>query len=213
MPEGEDPLQKFARSNSFANSQEAAWTFAYAMHRIRDLYRGKLEVPEERLLNAMQCWGLFFHDFAVLLEEFGRDQPAGRRKVFGRVLAVVIFEALDDMPHLLGRVLDVDMRAVGLSEDKLAPLERIRLELRGIRARYKDELEELRLVVGAHRDHEAEKQWDLMARQNLERLRSVAQDISNWSARMVGGMSPLLQHVATRVVTRCGRFEEQAGEG
>ena len=190
--------------DSYQSSREAAWGFAEVMGKIRVSYRGKLEPAEERVLNAMQCWGFFFHDFAALCEEIDREREDVRRRVFARFIALSLYEAFEDLPQLLGGALDRDMRLIRVPDADLAALASARLKLRGMRARYEGELKEIRMYVGAHRDHDGETQWKLMVSQDLTRLREAAVSMAEWSGATLQAMSPVLEFVARRIVGRCG---------
>jgi hypothetical protein len=198
-------------SETFERNAAVTWEFARAMQAVKDGYRGRLEPDEARVFNAVQFWALFVHDFAVIVEELHRPgQTEQRRNVFGRVLATAIFEAFDDRSQLLGRVF-ADMRALGIKDSELAALEAIRVRLRALRARYEAELDVLRHVVSAHRDHDAEKQWAVMARQDSKRLRELAHTLTTWSADMLVALQPGVVQAAEKVVARCGRYRDQPG--
>ena len=193
----------------FRKCQESCLGLAKIMQDVRLRYDGKLEPEEERVLNASQFWCLFIHDFQVVLERTYLEPTVEAQKVFARVLSMMIVECFDDFAELLGKSFDADMRAIGMDESRLTGFLHVRLSLRGLRSRNEGELLVVRNVLTAHREHDARKQWDVMQGQELNRVRQLAYDLTTWSVQLLDALTPVIDYAAGRVVSRCGRYDQQ----
>jgi hypothetical protein len=107
-----------------------------------------------------------------------------RRAFLAKHEAILLYEAAEDLPQLLGREFRVAVKALGASAEQTARLNSVSSDLNQFWQRDRDFLRSIRNALAAHRDHDAlryaqaletVKPLDVMARaaelsQLLERL-------------------------------------------
>ena len=107
-----------------------------------------------------------------------------RRAFLAKHEAILLYEAAEDLPQLLGREFRTAVKALGASAEQIARLNSVSSDLNQFWQRHRDFLGSIRNALAAHRDHDALryaealdaiKPLDVMARaaelsQLLERL-------------------------------------------
>lgn len=115
-----------------------------------------------------------------------------RRAFLAKYEAVLIYEAAEDLPQLLGREFREAVKALGASQKQIARLNAVSSDLNDFWQGHREFLGSIRNVLAAHRDHdtllyaqglEALKPLEVMARaaalsQLLERLVGVVTDMA-----------------------------------
>lgn len=99
--------------------------------------------------------------------------------------AVLLYEAAEDLPQLLGREFRSAVKALGVSEEQLARLNSLSSELSRFRQIHRNFLGTIRNVLVAHRDHDA-----LRYTESLELLKPL--EVMNRAAELSERLRPLL---------------------
>jgi hypothetical protein len=146
--------------------------------------------------------------FVVLLE---RDISAYSESIFfarsewhrqfhARGLALLLHEAAEDLPQLLGKQYRQWMRDLNLGEVWFDALNSIGKKLSCFRKAHGDFLYDVRNYVGAHRDHDAITQIDTMAKFNSIDVYRLAAELSEPVRDVVAFYTRLLQYMHNPIV-------------
>lgn len=130
--------------------------------------------------NAALFSVLFTIDIRCLMHEIEVRRGTWFAKLHSRHLVLTLYEALEDLQHILGK----DFRAVVAQWDKSGDLEKdLRKVLRDLATLYDRErafLKEIRLAVVGHRDHEASEQMRVLKGIDVERVLRVGYETVVW---------------------------------
>ncbi|MGB4068516.1 MAG: hypothetical protein WBK08_10845 [Nitrospira sp.] len=99
----------------------------------------------------------------------GHASNEWRRKFVARQMAVFLYEASEDLTQLLGHNYREAIRSLGIADELFHELGQISRQLNRFKEANQDFLKRIRTFVGAHRDHNAAVQLDIL--DNLEPLK------------------------------------------
>ena len=146
------------------------------------------------LLNAAQFALLFNFDLSCLVSDVREHRASWRAKLYGRALAMLMYECADDLTHVLGKQFQ-DLIALRYHEHGVSALRSLLAELRPLRQLCEERYGPLRDQVVAHRDHNASTQIALLRRLDIEQAVSTATDFVAWLNRLYEYVTPLLAPV------------------
>ena len=114
-----------------------------------------------------------------------------RRAFVAKHEAVLLYEAAEDLPQLLGHEFRDAIRALGASEQQVTRLNSVSSELNRFWQAHREFLGRIRNVLAAHRDHDT-----LLYTESLEMLKPLevmarAADLSQLLERLVGVVTEL----------------------
>lgn len=149
--------------------------------------------------------------FVALLEQdisayseaiyFGRSE--WHRQFFARGLAVLLHEAAEDLPELLGKEYRVWLCDLDLDASWLDRLGAIRAKINVFRKSHTSVLTEIRNYVGAHRDHDASAQIELLGRLKAIDVYRLGAEFSQPLRDLISFYTELLAHMHdSRVMIR-----------
>jgi len=159
--------------------------------------------------------------FVVLLEQdvsayseaifFARSE--WHRQFFARGLAVLLHEGATDLPELLGKQYRQWLADLELGPEWIGKLNEIGSQLNGFRKSHAEFLKKVRNYVGAHRDHNASIQLDVMGGFKAIDVYAIGAEFSEPLRHLADFYMQLLTYIHNPVVmlhhvakTR-GRFE------
>ena len=99
------------------------------------------------------------------------------KKYVARQLAVLLYEASNDLPNLLGKEFRGSLKTLLLSGEDLTEFNRITKNLNQFKKSNRLLLNELRNFVGAHRDNDAGKQLEIIEKIDLLQMMGLAGDL------------------------------------
>lgn len=108
-----------------------------------------------------------------------------RRAFLAKHEAILLYEAAEDLPQLLGREFRKAVKKLGASEEQISRLNAVSSGLNRFRSNHQTFLGNIRNVLAAHRDHDA-----LQYGYALERLKPIevmarADELSQWLNQLV----------------------------
>lgn len=119
--------------------------------------------------NATLFVLLLDQDFHWLRTQMLRALDEPERMFVGRQIAVLLFEASEDLPVVFGGGYRKALTAVQFDKHVLPELDAITKRVGKFRREHQDALKQVRTLVGAHRDHDA-----LLQLETLERIQPLS---------------------------------------
>lgn len=116
----------------------------------------------QRVYNVVLFVLLIDHDIAVLSRYFALGYRTWERKFAARQLAVLLYEVSKDLPELLGGEFRKSLMTLPLRDGAKLELNHITKLLDEFKSKNGPFLKAIRLLVGAHRDHDAAKQLEVI---------------------------------------------------
>jgi hypothetical protein len=173
-----------------------------AVTSIRHIYERSSEfglAHHRRIYNVALYVLLLDHDLASLGADMVSATNEWRRKFIARQLATILYEAIEDLPALLGRDFRSSLAAVGLDDAGIKELNTIMGQLNTFKRDHSKELQHLRNFAGAHRDHDAGAQLRI-----LDELVPLA--VFELGAQFYGPVGQLVDWL-TKLTAATGRIE------
>lgn len=133
----------------------------------------------EKLANLAQFVLILHYDLRIHGSDCEASQNEWRRKLYGRQIATTIFESIEDLTSLCGRILKDSLKLVAPSET----LESLRITLRDLkkfRTTYSTQLKEIRNNISAHRDHDALIQISTMNTMDISMILDLNENYILW---------------------------------
>ena len=115
-----------------------------------------------RIYNVSLYVLLLNYDLFSLSSDMVNAKDLRRRKFVARQMAVLLYEAVDDLPVLLGGDFRDALIAIGVEPRVFSELNAITKQLAQFRRDHASALNEIRNLAGAHRDHNAGAQLVLL---------------------------------------------------
>jgi hypothetical protein len=115
-----------------------------------------------RLYNVAMFIVLLDDDLSQLSSDMVRASHEGRRKFVARQMAVLLYEVAEDLPQLLGKDFRRGLVALDVDSDAIVSLNQITKGFARFWTQHSTQLEEIRSLAGAHRDHDAIAQLTLL---------------------------------------------------
>lgn len=120
------------------------------------------------IYNAALYVAIAEHDMSTYSEAILLAPSEWHRKFYARGLAVLLFEVAEDLPTLLGKQYRQWLNDLELDPKWLTRLNTITKSIAAFRKSHEPFLSKIRNYVGAHRDHDAYAQFELL--KNLDVL-------------------------------------------
>ena len=115
-----------------------------------------------RIYNVSLYVLLLNYDLFSLSSDMVNAKDLRGRKFVARQMAVLLYEAVDDLPVLLGGDFRDALNAIGVEPRVFSELNAITKQLAQFRRDHASDLNEIRNLAGAHRDHNAGAQLVLL---------------------------------------------------
>ena len=165
-----------SRELSFAG--ESAGAFEHSRKALSSMRRAHSGAVELGLPNVITAYNLGLYillldmDWSILNWDMMHATNEWRRKFVARQMAVFLYEASEDITQLLGRDYREALKSLGIGENLLQELGQVSKQLSRFKKTNEDFLKRIRQFVGAHRDHDAAAQLDIL--DSLEPLKVYA---------------------------------------
>ena len=149
------------------------------------------------------------YDVSVLSQHYVNAYTRYWEKKFvARQMAVLMYEASEDIPQLLGGDFRANLKTIPLWNEAEKELYKISKELNQVKSSHSEMLKELRNFVTAHRDHTTVKQMDIIDNLNPGKIYALLGDfydimkpLASFMIRTVhvmGNKSVILHHLSER---------------
>ena len=135
----------------------------------------KNEMPHfQRIHNAGLYVLLIEYDMAILKNDALFALRNWKKNFVARQFAVLLYEAADDLPELLGKEFRESLKTLPLSDAEWACFNGIMKKINKFKQEHRGLLNELRNFVGAHRDQDAGKQLEIIEKVDLLKLMEIS---------------------------------------
>jgi hypothetical protein len=143
-----------------------------ALSAMRRIHSGAVQLELPNVIKAYNL-GLYILllelDWSQMNWDMMHASTEWRRKFVARQMAVFLYEASEDLPQLFGHNYREALKSLGIGGELLQELGQISRQLNRFKKINQDFLKRIRAFVGAHRDHDAAAQLDIL--DNLEPLK------------------------------------------
>ncbi len=116
----------------------------------------------EKVYNVGLYVMILDYDLAIISNYYASAYRTWERRFAARQLAVILYEASEDLPQLLGRDFRNTLTCLPLWDGAAEDLNVIGKRLNAFKHSNQDILKQLRIFVGAHRDRDAGKQLEVI---------------------------------------------------
>lgn len=131
---------------------------AYALRAVRRTLVDASRLGAERtavVFNVGMYVLLLDDDIAHFTDDLICAVGDRRRAFIAKYEAILLYEAAEDLPQLLGREFRDAVEALGTSEEQWARLDSVSSNLNRFKHQHREFLRTIRNVLAAHRDHDA----------------------------------------------------------
>jgi hypothetical protein len=129
------------------------------------------------------------YDVAILKNDALFSIRLWKKRFVARQLATLLYEASQDLPKLLGKEFRQSLRAIDISPDEMNVFNSIAKKLNKYKNDNRNILKKLRNFVGAHRDHDAAKQLEVIEQVELLEIMELAAIFYEAKAELVPFMT------------------------
>lgn len=140
------------------------------------------------------------HDLCTYAEELVFARSEWHRKFHARGLAVVMFEVAEDLPELLGKQYRAWLRELDAPSTQIERLNAIGKSLSAFRKAHEPFLANVRNYVGAHRDHDAFVQLEVLEKLDVLEVFRLAPELSKPINALVSLHTDLLEFMGKPTV-------------
>lgn len=133
----------------------------------------------ENLANLAQFVLILQYDLRIHGSDFEATNRRWRRNLYARQIATTLFESIEDLTKLCGRALTGELVDFA-PQDTLEKLQSTLRGLRSFRRSHSTTLKEIREVISAHRDHNAQTQITTMKNIDIDRILDLNADYILW---------------------------------
>lgn len=128
-----------------------------------------------------------------------------KKNYYSRQLCLLLFEAIEDLPSVLGKDFRKALLAIPVDAGLVDELNQITKKLARLSHNYSADLKKIRTVAGAHRDHDASLQLSVIKTidsgkiaQIAGELDSILDELVRWFTKIMGRMREfgiLIRHI------------------
>lgn len=164
--------------------------------------------------NAGLFVALLEQDISAFNESIYLAPSEWHRQFHARGLAVLLYEGSEDVPQILGKKYRDSLKVLELGPDWFAALNSVSGKLSRFRQNHSEFLKNVRSLVGAHKDHNASAQLDLLVNLKSIEIYQLGAEFSEplreliaFNMRLLGYMhnpAVMLRQVAKAVSARDG---------
>lgn len=131
----------------------------------------------QRIYNVGLYLLIFEYDMAILRNDALFSVRSWKKSFTARQMAVVLYEASQDIPHMLGKEFRESLDATGISESEWREFNAMSKDFHAFRERHREMLKKLRNYVGAHRDKDSALQLSIIEDVDLIEVMELAGDL------------------------------------
>jgi hypothetical protein len=145
-----------------------------------------------RLYNVALFILLLDADLSQLSSDMVNASTDRRRKFVARQMAVLLYEVAKDLPELLGKDFRAGLVDLNLGGDTVSSLDQIRKRLGQFKDQHSVQLNQIRSLVGAHREHDAIAQLQLLETLKPLEIFALAAEFSGSLRELVTWMTDVM---------------------
>jgi hypothetical protein len=120
------------------------------------------------------------------------EEKRWQKIYFARQVALIIVEALKDIPEVLGKNYKQLFYGIDIAEGYLDELNKYKKELENYKTLHLKKLYEIRIIVGAHRDQDIDKQLEIISKIDPYTIIKVMTDFENIIRKILEHLQKLL---------------------
>ena len=130
----------------------------------------------ERIYNVSLYLLIFEYDIAILRNDALFSIRRWKKGFVARQMAILLYEASQDIPNLLGKEFRISLQEIGATDDELKEFNTVTKAINKFKNDHRDMLQKLRNFAGAHRDKEAALQLKIIEEVDLLSVMELAGD-------------------------------------
>lgn len=163
----------------------------------------------QRIHNVGLYLLIFEYDMAILRNDALFSVRKWKKSFVARQMAVTLYEASHDIPHLLGKEFRANLKAIDIGEHEWAQFNSLNKEFHAFGSTHRKMLKELRNYVGAHRDNDAALQLSIIEDVDLLEVMELAGDLYTVIRRFLPFLIAVTNRMSNlQVVLKNARFDE-----
>jgi len=156
----------------------------------------------DRLYNMIQFTLLWQVDLLCLLDELRVRRSGWKRKLFGRHVALVGYEAMKDSKAFLDFQLREILTGYGRLDELEGRLRSVHSSLERLRKGQEEKLGDLRNYTVAHRDEDAAAQLDRLRKLDTKAMARFGEELLAWLTQLYNFLSDSVQAITAEIETR-----------
>ena len=157
----------------------------------------RYDVPDVlRMFDASQFCLMFQADLAVLIRDTTCRPNWWESRLYGRLLAMTMFECVDDIPTVLGKDFRTSLESLGVHPSSRQGLSAVTKGLSMFRKSHESFLSRIRTISAAHRDHDAALQTTVIESLDITSLTQMAAELTDLLTAFVLAMNKVLGEVS-----------------
>lgn len=122
----------------------------------------------EQLNRIAMYISILSMDLTVLRSRLVLEQDEYLKNVYARQLAILIYEFIQDYPSVFGKQFREIMVNLPNGKEHIKAFNAIGKDINNIRKRHSNMLKEIRIIIAAHRDHDGERQYDIITKLSID---------------------------------------------
>lgn len=163
----------------------------------------------QRVHNVGLYLLVFEYDMAILRNDALFSVRRWKKSFVARQMAVTVYEASHDVPHLLGREFRASLEEIGITEKEWVQFNALSKDFHAFGATHRKILKKLRNYVGAHRDNDAALQLSIIEDVDLLEIMELAGDFYEVTRKFFPFLIAVVNRMGDwQVVLRNMRFDE-----
>lgn len=158
-----------------------------------------------RITDASLFITLLTYDISVLRADHITQFRESRKNFYSRQLCLLIYEALEDLPSVLGKEFRQAVRNISNDEILINGLNLCTRKLSDLQKTYAVELKEIRIFAAAHREHNALSQLVVIRKVDDDKIGKIAAEVDavlheivTWMieiTKLMGDFSVILKNI------------------
>lgn len=146
-----------------------------------------------RIYNVSLYLLIFEYDIAILRNDALFSVRKWKKGFVARQMAILLYEASQDIPILLGKELRESLGEIGLTKDELTEFNTVTKALNIFKNEHQDILKKLRNFAGAHRDKDAAMQLEIIEEVDILDVMELAGNFYEVIRKLVPFMIKMIQ--------------------
>lgn len=166
---------------------------------LKDIAIGINRDDATSIINTYGYFNLLSYDLVSVGYNLYFEQERWRKIYFARQVALLIYEAFEDIPVITGKIFKIhfeEVRGIKAADDFLEELKSLGKKLNKLKSDNREYLLNIRINVAAHRDLDINKQLDIITNINPYSIIAIMTDLEN----ILKAYNNLLQDLIVRLV-------------
>lgn len=165
----------------------------------------------ERIYNVSLYLLIFEYDIAILKNDALFSIREWKKRYIARQLAILLYEASQDIPNLLGKDFRNSLHELDITDDEIKTFNAVTKKLNGFKNDHRIFLQNLRNFAGAHRDNDAALQLKIIIEVELLSVMELAGDFYEAIRDLTPVMINLIMKMSDwKILIKHVKIEEQS---